>query len=1030
MLMKWVESLGSAELYLGNRQPHITLLLCLVMAGSLGHTSSAWGQGMLPDPPGLVSQEPKFISNITQLTLIGKRAGEGYYNKDGSMMVFQSERDAENPFYQIYLLDIETGDVERVSPGHGKTTCAWIHPDNNRVLFASTQDDPQALEKQREELALREAGQQRRYAWDYDENFDLIALDRSTKQYSALTRERGYDAEASYSPDGSLIAFSSNRHAFTEPLTEEQKAKFAEDPSFMLDIYLMNADGSNVRRLTNVLGYDGGPFFSADGKKICWRRFSEKGDEAEIMSMNVDGSNQQQLTKMDVMSWAPYFHPSGKYLIFATNRHGFANFELYLIDAQGKSAPVRVTYTEGFDGLPTFTPDGTGLAWTSTRHEPSSRSNSQIYRGTWNHAAAMAALGLSDATPPAVEDTEGQGAGRQVAELTQPDFRGLDLMKHVDYLCHPILEGRASGSAGERRATAYVAAYLDYLGLQPAGDNGTWFQSFEFPGGAKLGPQNKLLGGAKEWQVDRDWLPLTFSQTGEIPASSVVFAGYGINAPAEGDQPAYDSYVHLDVKDKWVLMFRYQPEQLNDAQRIHFQYHSSLRKKAMDARERGARGVIFVNGPNANARQPLVPLEKDFMLAAGSTAAISVTNEVAQGWLASIGKDLKQLQDQWDAGQPQMGFEIKNLQLSASIDVQQVVGQGRNIVGRLQAGDQPSAEAIVIGAHIDHLGIGRSGSSLARENETSNIHYGADDNASGVAAMLEIAEYLAQQKKLGKLAMKRDILFAGWSGEELGLHGSKHFVEALQKQLADQTPNQRAGGSNPLNAQTDAVTKTIYPSIVANLNMDMVGRYKDKLVLHGVSSSPYWSKAAEKNAAVGLVLKLSKDTQLPTDATSFHQAGVPILSAFTGSHEDYHTPRDTPEKLNYEDMARVAKLMGLIARGLTLDVDRPEFVQPAAASAEAEAKPRANMRAYIGSIPDYGGDVKGVLISGVTKGSPADKAGLQSGDVIVELGGKTLENIYDYTYAIEAVKPGVETTISIIRKEQKLDLKITPGRRD
>jgi len=286
----------------------------------------------------------EFISNTRQLTLDGLRSGEGYFNADATEMVFQSERDPANPFYQIYLMDFELGDVTKISPGHGKTTCAWIHPDGQRVLFASTQADPKAKDKMKAELEFRESGQTRRYSWDYDETFEMHSYNRKTKDYKRLTNAKGYDAEGSYSPNGKFIAFASNRNAYSKEMSDRDKRLFDKDKSFMMDIYIMNADGSNVKQLTNVPGYDGGPFFSADGKKICWRRFNESGLLAEIMTMNIDGSDQQQLTHMRTMSWAPYFHPSGEYLIFNTNKHGFGNFELYLVLTENAlHGPVTAT---------------------------------------------------------------------------------------------------------------------------------------------------------------------------------------------------------------------------------------------------------------------------------------------------------------------------------------------------------------------------------------------------------------------------------------------------------------------------------------------------------------------------------------------------------------------------------------------------------------------------------------------------------------------------------------------------------------
>ncbi|MEY3457142.1 MAG: Arginyl aminopeptidase, partial [Planctomycetota bacterium] len=382
------------------------------------------------DPAAARRLEARLVNRVRQLTFEGRRAGESYFSADGRQMVFQSEREPGNPFFQIYLMDLDTGDTQRISPGTGKTTCAWIHPSGSKVLYASTQEDPDALREQEEEIAFRASGKERRYAWDYDEFYDIFEYDLTAKTWHPLTREKGYDAEGSWSPDGSLIAFASNRSAWTDSLTEAQKQAFNLDPAWANEIYLMNADGSNVRRLTNSPGYDGGPFFSADGKKLCWRRFAENGATAEIMTMNLDGSAEQQLTRLQAMSWAPYFHPSGRYLIFTTNRHGFANFELYLIDAEGRREPVRVTHTPGFDGLPVFSPDGNQLAWTAGR---TTNNQSQIFLADWNHAQALELLGLSQT--PAESSASSAGASRVMAAGAEGrgDFAPADAVRHVEY---------------------------------------------------------------------------------------------------------------------------------------------------------------------------------------------------------------------------------------------------------------------------------------------------------------------------------------------------------------------------------------------------------------------------------------------------------------------------------------------------------------------------------------------------------------------------------------------------------------------
>ncbi len=649
-----------------------------------------------PSAADATVMESRLLTHTRQLTFEGRRAGEGYFSRDGRQMIFQSEREEGNPFFQMYLLDFATGDIERVSPGYGKTTCGWIHPDGIRTLFASTHEDPDAQRKQQEELERRASGQQQRYSWDYDEYYDIYEYDPVAKSYRDLTHTRGYDAEGSWSPDGKLIAFASNRQAYTEPLSEAQQERLKLDPSYFVDLYLMDADGTHVRRLTDVPGYDGGPFFSPDGSRICWRRFSEDGARAEIMTMNLDGGDVQSLTHLGAMSWGPYYHPSGRYLIFATSVQGFGNFELYMVDTQGTHEPVRVTFTEGFDGLPVFSPDGKQLAWTTNRGPGS---QSQIFLADWNHARAIELLGL-DADEEATNIALAALAARDSVRETQPDCSAQDVLRHVDYLCRPELRGRRTGTLGAELATAYVAAYLDQLGLEPSGDDGTWFQNFEFTSGVSLGKQNVLSQGPQTFQVEKDWVPLAFSNTGEFPAAPVVFAGYGITAPAGEDQQEYDSFAHLDVKDKWILAFRFLPEDISPERRQHLARHSSLRFKAMLARDKGAHGLILVSGPNATVREQLVRLQFDGSLSSSSLPIISVSDEIADRWFKSSGKSLKEVQDQLDTGEPMMGFDLPDVQLAARVDIDQVTRHGRNVLGWFAHGrDSDTADSGGWSAH-------------------------------------------------------------------------------------------------------------------------------------------------------------------------------------------------------------------------------------------------------------------------------------------------------------------------------------------
>ncbi len=948
--------------------------------------------------------EADFLTNTRQLTYDGKRAGEGYFSADGRKLVFQSEREPANPFYQIYLMDLETGDTSRVSPGTGKTTCAWLHPDGKRVMFASTHEDTAAKAKQDAELKDRAEGKMKRYAWDYDEQYELFesALDGAAPKN--LTHALGYDAEGSYSPDGQWIAFASNRHIYAGPQTDEDKKRLETDKQYYMEIYRMKADGSAVQRLTDVPGYDGGPFFSADGGRICWRRFNETGDQAEIWTMNGDGSDPRQITRLGAMSWAPYFHPTGKYLVFATNLQGFDNFEIYMVRADGQGEPVRVTDTAGFDGLASFSPDGTKMTWTSNR---TADKTSQIFLADWDHAKALAALKLETAEATTAEE-------KTPLPATSAEISPADLRQHVETLAGDAFEGRLPGTKGEQLATAYAADVLQRAGLRPGGEGGSYFQPFEFTAGVDLGEGNALTtGGGESFAPDKEWRPLSFSTTGEVPAAGVVFAGYGMELPEDGaGKEAYSSYFHLDVKDKWVLVLRYLPEGLSQEQRTRFMQPSSLRYKAMTARQRGARGLIVVSGPNSKVRDQLVPLTFDASLAGSGLAAISVTDAVAEKWLALENKSLKAVQDSLDKGEPVAGFEIKGLTLAAKVDVKQERRTGRNVLAVLKATEvAPGAAPVLVGAHIDHLGREFGGNSRATEKEKGQIHHGADDNASGTAGVLELAEWLAAEKAAGRLTPKRDVIFACWSGEEAGLLGSAHYVRQLAK---------AAKGSE--GAQLDG-------ALAAVLNMDMIGRLDKTLVLQGLGSADWWKPAVEKrNVPVGLPLTLQADCYAPTDTTSFYPRGVPILNAFTGSHEDYHRPSDTADKINYDGAAKVAKLFGLITRDLVTADDMPVWKEYKTSEQQGQ---RAAMRVYLGTVPDYSqGEVKGVKLSGVSPVGPAARAGVKGGDVIVALGGKDILNIYDYTAVLGELKVGQETDIVVLRDGQKLTLKLMPASRD
>lgn len=960
--------------------------------------------------------EADLLTNVRQLVFEGRRSGEGYYSADGRRMIFQSEREPGNPFYQIYVLDLETGDSRRVSPGWGKSTCGWLHPDGRQAIFASTHEDPDARTDMRAELDFRASGETRRYSWDYDEDYDIYAVTIGQNDFRNLTRTRGYDAEGALSPDGSRIVFASNRLAYSEPMDAADQAIFDRDPSYMMDLYVMDADGGNVRRLTDAKGYDGGSFFSPDGGRIVWRRFNAEGTVAEIWTMNADGSDAVQLTTLGATSWAPFYHPSGDYIVFTSSKLGFDNFELFMVDAAGGREPVRVTFAPDADVLPVFAPDGRTLSWSNKRG--TAGGEYQIFVADWDDAQARALLALSPAraaaaAPAAAGDDGADAAAPPDMAATTDAITPADARLHVARLAAPAMEGRQTGTPGEQRATDYVAAAFDALDLAPAGDDG-YLQKFDFTAGVRIDGVNMLVrqatGGAEEEAaVDVDWRPLSFSKVGSVGFGEVVFAGYGIDAPADGAQAAYDSYADLDANGKWVVVLRYLPEDVDAERRQHLNRFASLRFKAMAARDHGAAGLIVVSGPGSQVKEQLVPLKFDASVAGTSIAAVSVTDAWAEALFAQSGTTLAAAQDALDGGEPVAGFALPGHQIGAHLTLAFDTAQGRNVLGRLQMGAQPSAEQIVIGAHVDHLGRGDAGDSLAKPEEKGQVHHGADDNASGVAGLIEIAQYLADEHAEGRLAdAKRDVVFAAWSGEELGLLGSNHYVKTY--------------GDDPK-------ATSIYPGVAAYLNMDMVGRLDEAVVLQGVGSSTGWRRLVEqRNVPIGLPLTLSDDTYLPTDATSFYLKGVPILAAFTGAHSEYHTPRDTPERLDYDALAKIARLIGTIAASLSR-ADAPlDYV---AVQAPEQRASTGGMRVYLGTIPDYADTgVAGVLLSGVAEGGPAEQGGLQAGDIIVELAGQKIENIYDYTKSLDALKIGTPVKIVVTRAGQRVTLTVTPGSRE
>ena len=454
-------------------------------------------------------------------------------------------------------------------------------------------------------------------------------------------------------------------------------------------------------------------------------------------------------------------------------------------------------------------------------------------------------------------------------------------------------------------------------------------------------------------------------------------------------------------KDKVVLVLRYFPEDAEQKTKAILARYADLRYKAMAARQRGAKAVLVVTGPRSPNAGETIPMSFDTALAGSGIVAASISGAVAKGIFDAIpGKTLQDAQQALDSANPHVaGFAIPNVTVTVHAMVQREKKTGNNVAAYLPSTTDVAGVAkpwIALGAHYDHLGHGEAGNTLAAKEDASKIHFGADDNASGSAAVLAAAATLATQPR------HRNVLVAFWSGEELGLIGSGAFA---------------AKPPIPLDA------------IAAYLNFDMVGRMQDnKLTIQATGTSPAWAKVIEQsNIAAGFDLLLQPDPYQPTDVATFNSSGVPSLTFFTGTHADYHKPSDTADKIDYEDLDRIVDFAAAIAKRVGDLADAPQFTK-----VEQQTQPgagRAGVRVFTGTIPDYSTEVKGLLLSGVIGGGPAEQAGLQKGDVIVEIAGQTIANIYDYTYALDVLKIGQPAKVVYVRNGQRRETTLTPAAR-
>jgi len=574
---------------------------------------------------------------------------------------------------------------------------------------------------------------------------------------------------------------------------------------------------------------------------------------------------------------------------------------------------------------------------------------------------------------------------------------------HVEHLASDELGGRLTGTEDAAKAAEYIIAQLEGMGAQPLVGQDGFRMSFEYTAGVNDGGSRlEAIGSGLAVDLSADSgkiRALSFTENGEV-SGPVVFAGYGMTLPESAGYP-YDSFATLDVEDKIVVVLRYVPEDVDNDAKLILNRSSDLRYKAMRARELGAKGLLVVTGPRSPNGGELVRLAIDGAVASSGIIAASITGDVAEALFAAADKNLADIQAELDSGNPHVvGFDFPGVEMTLTSAVEHETRSGYNVVGYLPPSDStaPAQDKpyVMIGAHYDHLGRGSAGNSLSRGDEVGEIHNGADDNASGVAAVLEAAV------QLSSMSRDRGIVVAFWSGEELGLLGAGAFVD-----------------SEVIGAD----------ELAAYINFDMVGRSVDNIVtIQAVGSSDAWPGLIERtNVPIGFDVRMQEDPWLPTDSMEFNLIGVPSLSFFTGTHEQYHRPSDDPELINYEDLDRIARFGALLARRVANAGESPAFVSVPRILEESGSRDTA--RATTGTIPDYAAEAEGLLLSGVIEGGPADEAGLQGGDVIVEFAGQTITNIYDYMAALEVIKVDVPVKVVFVRDGERHEIELTPRAR-
>jgi hypothetical protein len=567
-------------------------------------------------------------------------------------------------------------------------------------------------------------------------------------------------------------------------------------------------------------------------------------------------------------------------------------------------------------------------------------------------------------------------------------------LNHIKFLASEKLRGRGTGTRELDQAADYIAAQFKAAGLQPL--HGSYFQKFPVTTQARLGPANKLVlhmaGEKQSLAFDQSFVPLNFSSEGAV-SGEVAFVGYGITAP----EYRYDDYEGIDVKDKIVVFFRREPQESDDkspfAGRVYTR-HAQFDSKATNAKLHGAKAAIVLTDVLSSGSGDLEKFAKNAGPANAGIPFLMMKAEAGEKLLEAAQRNLRQIHTEIDQDLKPRSFLLPGtIRIELKADVRRVSTTVRNVVGYL-AGE--SDEHVIIGAHYDHLGLGEQFSMAP--SMVGKPHLGADDNASGTAGVIELARWMA-----GRPKPKRGVLFLAFAGEELGLLGSSYYANHPE------LPIEKAA---------------------AMINMDMIGRVKDGRVFVGGSGTGASFATMLKEIPPGnLTFDFSETAGYgSSDHTSFTTKQVPVLFFFSGLHGDYHKPSDTWDKIDAPQTAKLLNYIGSVASRLAGDEPRPRYVRVVPpASAHGGSGSGGGGRGYgpdFGSIPDFAEPPTGVRFADVREGSPAGKAGLKGGDILVSFDGKPVQNLMDFTVLLRQKKPGDTVEVKVLRGTETVTVQV------